>query len=113
MRDHEFRAWDKKHKKMIHNFVLSGNFKERSKRYIVMEYSGLRDRHGKKIFEGDFVKWDEVISTIGYKAGMFLFHPFMQPHGPIPLGHADDTDLEVVGNLFETNAQQSISANQL
>lgn len=52
MRSIRFRAWDNHEKKIIY-FPLSdvGNFVG----YEVMQYTGLKDKNGKEIYEGDII----------------------------------------------------------
>lgn len=123
MREIKFRAWDNEMKRMSNPFTLgdnvitwndgdvampvifAGHKAEQRGRFIFLQYTGLKDKNGKEIYDRDVineydsdrgrnikpktlvVKWDD-------KNGSFIadgFFPFM------------DFDLcEVIGNIYET-----------
>ena len=61
MRDIEFRAWNEKTNTMItpYFYINDENFITQeciSKPSSVMQYTGLKDKYGVKIFEGDIVR---------------------------------------------------------
>jgi len=81
MREVEFRAWEKNLKEMIEvndiNFkreVINSNDIWRFFDEIeLMQYTGIKDKNGKKIYEGDIIK--SKLGTIGnihYKNGAFV-----------------------------------------
>lgn len=115
MREIKFRAWDGK--RMIKIFAHIGkngrmytihHWGEEPK-YEVMQYTGLKDKNGKQIYEGDVVlgkfNLDEVEDYIYLtlteeekKTQSKLFHieDIFYPYtNPIP------EDLEIIGNVYE------------
>lgn len=113
MREIKFRAWDKHANHMINdpNTVNDGElinaiFKDES--VLWMQYTGLLDKNGKEIYEGDIVTTDcQAVKNIADNwvveyghTGMYqmAYGSFKQSiHGLV----YNDWRLEVIGNIYE------------
>jgi len=122
MREIKFRAWDNIDKRMITvngmiatklGAVVSENTLEDDMVYIsdyeLMQYTGLEDKNGKEIYEGDIVaiemynnvsdKWDKIHNgEVKYCEDRFL--ATYGDTGRCSLSFLP-THIEVIGNIYE------------
>ena len=130
-----YRAWDKIHKTMYEvDDVMSIDFGkseisvktlffERTNYYkfddiVLMQSTGLRDKNGKEIFEGDILRvtnlssWLEVVSFNEDKA-TFVSKETKRKVEETPLYDLFNTDIfevEIIGNIYENPELLEVSS---
>jgi uncharacterized phage protein (TIGR01671 family) len=118
MRELKFKIWDKVDKKMLDSdtttivITLGGVSTEYSGRYELIQYTGMNDKNGKEIYEGDICICTEEHRLQNYYyvvewifAGFQLVTYRKTGHGisdGINQGYFEDAEgMEVVGNIYE------------
>lgn len=121
-----YRAWDKEFKEMVQVDALvfyeqiikatykNGNIvKDDLKNYVLMQSTGLTDKNGKEIFEGDILKvndWLEVVSFSEEKA-MFVSKEISFSETPLyDLFNTDIFEVEIIGNIYENSELAEVSS---
>lgn len=124
MREIKFRAWNKNLKKMykIGQITLekgTWNYEPDNREYIgmsipyqpsfvLMQYTGLKDKNGKEIYEGDIVRIKGEAELLDIKAKVEYSETFAQyiitntkniVHESEALG--DYENIEVIGNIYD------------
>ena len=123
----KFRAWHKEKRIMVYdnedetygywdgccnsnvgmvNTILNSKWYEE---YIFMQYTGLHDKNGKEIYEGDILKFSEVDTAIvewNEKYSYFMVKPIQDYYFDSDvLGHALEynDNVEIIGNVYENS----------
>ena len=124
-REIKFRAWDYDTNTMIYPdseletifcfdkvglSVYHNNGQEMSS-FELMQYTGLKDRNGKEIYEGDIIKYssdvinsfyraNEIFREVRFKYGMYGIKG-IEDGTHIPFGNILKCQYEVIGNIYE------------
>jgi hypothetical protein len=130
-REIKFRAFDKRNKSMTAPYVLDYRASYRENEFIMvqtpdpqgiawgntkehielMQFTGVRDKNGKEIYEGDIVAIDYARGRVVFAAGCFMIEWLLDDPEPkmewLGVYHKPDQpgkpreDIEVVGNIYE------------
>lgn len=112
-REVRFRIWDGiemdyypwiREGSKINRWLNNGSYK-------IMQFTGLKDKNGEEIYEGDILKLnggaDDIFGAVGFKDGCFVFGvPWInreeQPYPELKyyVGMSF-CEVEVIGNIFE------------
>ncbi|MDC6268037.1 YopX family protein [Lysinibacillus fusiformis] len=125
MREVKFRGWHKGLNKWVYGFLTRNKngvyFIENADSSYgiaddesVGQYTGLKDKHGMEIYEGDIVEYNDfnslrtgghaedkiIVGKVAFSCGMWMVEAKNCGHD-LYEGLVNDEELEIIGNVYE------------
>ena len=103
MRELKFRAWDTYYYQMVYQDDILTNGKILERYDIIMQYTGLKDKNEKEIYEGDILQDECAGELLKFevvwedKKGRFNRKNIPYMAGGLSSGEG----VEIIGNIFE------------
>ncbi|ERI10852.1 YopX family protein [Aneurinibacillus aneurinilyticus] len=105
MREIKFRAWDKNLERLYNPDYVQEYFHEivsDNKRFTLLQYTGLKDKNGKDIFEGDILEYKKLsFHEDGVERGHVWYNEYAEWSVNNWLLNRIYRRAEVIGNIFE------------
>lgn len=108
MREIKFRAWLVNSERMLENVSYPLEDSPAHEVCEYMQYTGLKDKNGKEIYEGDLLAWENDgerdLYKVIYEAPSFKYTHLENPEfigATKAFDELESLDFEVIGNIYE------------
>jgi hypothetical protein len=103
MREIKFRAWNKEGNGYIRDLFYVGDGWYEMNNLVLEQYTGLCDKNGKEIYDGDIVRYpdDAFLCTIEWNEYELSWQAELVQYDGCGYRINLDTELEIVGNIHE------------
>lgn len=109
MRDIKFRAWDKKNREMLKIGLVNLDVDT----LIFMQYTGLKDKNGKEVYDGDIIYWscdDFEENVVVFWDDEHLRWSIYQIENKLAIDclyeYSESDEIEVIGNIYEKGVKK-------
>lgn len=123
-REIKFRAWDSSLKFMVDpafyeiamdgrhiHFENDGDWINHTEKLRIMQYTGLKDKHGKEIYEGDIISFTRPVGNWTGRTMASVYEVYFEEHicafvlksvgGYTKFRNARNYEYEILGNIYE------------
>ena len=101
-REIKFRIWSVEDNEMIYEVNRIDIYKGKIVFYSnceLMQFTGVLDKNGKEIYEGDIVEWGYYIAIVKFENSRWILEDFDGNRGESFSGFVDE--YKIIGNIFE------------
>jgi|ERR1700693_2930916 len=111
-REIKFRMWHKNAKVMrkpedIYDIITDDWYDFKKEEWEIMQFTGLLDKNGKEIYEGDIIDLRPAgimkIYSVVYRRGCFVLRE-NTINDDIRISMQDEFEMEIIGNIYENSS---------